>query len=517
MENFDNIFRIRNGVLVDLDFGNNEVIERRRRLLEDTTNHQLFNQNIKDDEIANIQIPRKNVNANHVIEGCSNALRFAATRQNLRRHFGRRSNAFLRQGRMIQSLKDNAFGIGRNRVPRIINEQERLFSFVNMSAMITQAPNFDVESTIYNNEEGFGNFRMNRSRKYPCFAAAVRVFENVRQGRGIKAIGVGEKILTARPFASAALTTDKTYCLSCHRVNTHELNFIPCERCTSVMFCSIECKVLNRSHEYECDTAFHRLEFSDVSIKCAIQMIFEMRAMFETFNDLQGFIIDDIQNGEKIPPENREGRSKLEFKLKLIRRLQKERYEGIEEHAIEAFAVIRYFTKLNEEIRVNANFIKHLILHNLGVLKVNSFGFNHFVRNSREPIIGIAIYDAPSFFNHSCSPNVLTETNGNLLLGYTCERIARNQELSISYHSGAFRRWNTRQRRAELRASHNFICNCKRCLLRQSTVGRAEIARTSNLGLCEVEHELSLNDWSLNVWSERIEALKIRYEALLIK
>lgn len=104
-------------------------------------------------------------------------------------------------------------------------------------------------------------------------------------------LSVGQVVMISKPFASVVNQTVHSYCLTCHEVDSA---FIPCDRCSAVKFCSIQCKMNNKAHEYECGSNYHVFDYKkEIDIKLAIQIILEALAIFEgEATHLQTFVED---------------------------------------------------------------------------------------------------------------------------------------------------------------------------------------------------------------------------------
>lgn len=71
------------------------------------------------------------------------------------------------------------------------------------------------------------------------------------------------------------------YCLTCH---DDKNVYIPCNNCSNVKFCCLECKTTNQSHQYECQSIFHTVKYRNnngIEIKLAIQVVLEALAIFK--------------------------------------------------------------------------------------------------------------------------------------------------------------------------------------------------------------------------------------------
>lgn len=123
--------------------------------------------------------------------------------------------------------------------------------------------------------------------QFPDIANVLEIKHDEHFGRHIVAkcnIEVGKVIAVSKPFADAVVCQSSTirfYCLTCKKIGT---DFIDCENCADVKFCSEDCRSLNHVHQLECNSIFHRIDCLDV--KLAIQMILIAIKGFSTVDDL---------------------------------------------------------------------------------------------------------------------------------------------------------------------------------------------------------------------------------------
>lgn len=110
--------------------------------------------------------------------------------------------------------------------------------------------------------------------QFPDIANVLEIKHDEQFGRHVVAkcnIEVGQIIAKGEPFADAVVcqsSTRRSYCLTCKKIGT---DFIDCENCADVKFCSEICRSMNRVHHLECNSIFHHIDSLDV--KLTIQMI----------------------------------------------------------------------------------------------------------------------------------------------------------------------------------------------------------------------------------------------------
>lgn len=92
--------------------------------------------------------------------------------------------------------------------------------------------------------------------KIPFVANCVELAENAAEGKHLVAnrdLKVGDIIAIEKPFCSA-LHHSFQYVRCDNCTEEHSSNLIPCESCTNVMFCGVECRAeaMRGYHRYEC-------------------------------------------------------------------------------------------------------------------------------------------------------------------------------------------------------------------------------------------------------------------------
>lgn len=335
-------------------------------------------------------------------------------------------------------------------------------------------------------------------RRFPDLSHSTKVKKNEQVGRYIAAtadLNVGRKVVRAKPFASAVNFTKMKYCLTCHKFGDG-INFIVCERCENVVFCSLKCKRRNGTHRYECRTQFHSKHLANQTrIKCAIQMVLEAIHIFEgDIEKLQEFIENVIEqrnnNNNQIPDHVNDGLSRFECILNLYYSNNDVSWTEV----TRAFDFIMKFPMVNEMfIQPNRqHLLQHCLAHNLAVIVKNAFNVK-LGRAART-----IIYDSFSLFNHSCSPNVINLLRGNVMIGYISHHVTRGDELCTSYLPMDYDLSPTIERQDFLEQYFGFRCECVRCSTKPD-ITEADVNAVKDLSFDELIRRLNEKTWTVQL------------------
>lgn len=111
----------------------------------------------------------------------------------------------------------------------------------------------------------------------------------------------------------------------------------------------------------------------------------------------------------------------------------------------------------NENKRIiNTNTNKNRILT---IVKENGIGLSRSLMKIIELVHGLWIY--PSFFNHSCLPNLFYYGIGDCLIAIAQQDIKENEELTINYISCEYE-YTTRTK--NILMTWKFECKCPLCI-----------------------------------------------------
>lgn len=326
-------------------------------------------------------------------------------------------------------------------------------------------------------------------------------------------LDAGTDLFTQDPFATVvAFTRRVEFCLTCHTIVGP---FEECELCRNVHFCSDSplCKMSNRTHRFVCGSAFefHR----DLDVKCAMQMVFETLVVFN--EDIAALMqrVDQLQDrgliSRGVPAQRRTKIDEFDIIMQLaVKRIDAGRYDKV----IEAYGALMHIEIFNVLFKTGTQkrFLQHLLAQFLGVMDANVFQTSLLFHRGPKAKRRL-LYDIASFFNHSCSPNVIIWKVGKRATFTTCRKVQAGEQLYISYTGQKLD--NTAMRRRFLLNAWGFHCGCERCVWSRNQIGRGgrEITRANlrrrNVGNISYDDAIArLNE--IQPWTPQVGELIMR-------
>ena len=101
---------------------------------------------------------------------------------------------------------------------------------------------------------------------------------------------------------------------------------------------------------------------------------------------------------------------------------------------------------------------------------------------------GHLLFERLSRINHSCSPNMARENEGDSAFLFALKDVQNGEELTISYLSDAALEMSTDKRRAEVKAKFNFWCACDLCGM-DSTANPGSKCKVQHASSCNYRHQ----------------------------
>lgn len=341
---------------------------------------------------------------------------------------------------------------------------------------------------------------------FPGLSKKLQIQKNKEHGRFISANGVihfKEKV--ADSFACVAVIDHSkyVYCLTCLGEIEKDKSFV-CKMCKQVWFCSSKCDTENTTHTLECGSTYHTETFGvNIARKVAIQML--LKAIW-----LNGCTIDKLIEEEAKTQRGQYKKgipSSEDNEFDLMMRLQeKEDYDGFEQDLDETFTIFWRLERIKElckEGKGHKDFLRILLGRFLKIAFINTFE-TELVRGVRMS----RLFLNSSFFNHSCSPNVLNFLEGPRMYCIASRRINEGEHLEIDYLGFSAAELDTNERRRLLENSWGFLCQCNRCTYEKNLIEQAKKDSSE-----EIEGILSRD----SDWTPEIGACIIAYQKRLTK
>lgn len=306
------------------------------------------------------------------IEAYTKALRFAEIgTENVSMAFLSRAHCFNQLKLFDQALVDVKLAIESHCPPNVLSQLKNLQDIYMQQKM-------SVESTNQSFEEPMRQLDFEANKHFPCLANVLTIQNSNHFGRHIVAkcdIDVGQNVLMEESFASVNRSIDHV----CYTCLAESKNFIPCPKCTDVVFCNQKCMESNEVHKLDCQTMFHRMPHK---VQFIIRTILMAVTAFPDIDSLMASVNDTISSDDS-PDSVSDIQSKYRLYLKLKR-------SELNDNALldvcdlfklsMAVSTIRELFKTDREQR----FLVHLLLHHLAV-NVNN-GYLYFQFNSISPL-----------------------------------------------------------------------------------------------------------------------------------
>jgi hypothetical protein len=104
----------------------------------------------------------------------------------------------------------------------------------------------------------------------------------------------------------------------------------------------------------------------------------------------------------------------------------------------------------------------------------NSFGIRSLDDDASE-MFGYGTWPSASYWNHSCSPNVLKRRSGRTWTFTTTREVKEGEELCITYLGGDEDELGVTERREMLWKAWKFVCGCTRCKLESQELQTVDV------------------------------------------
>lgn len=391
---------------------------------------------------------------NHVREAmeCYNkSLRCATTgSENISLAYANRSICFLRMQKFAECLVDIEMAKKANYPEQLMQKLiERQVACLALMAQHDQTETREKPTLDFDADN-----------RFPCMANILDVRCNDEFGRHIVAkrnIEVGKVILVEEAFHFNGNAFGKSCCKTCLR---HTKNFIPCPKCSYVLFCDRNCMESNKIHKIACGASYFNVDQNIQLVETILFAVTAFSSIDKLINFVEAALIcrDAFDSPKCVTVE--------ESKYRLFLKLLVFPAQMSEEWLCKIGAM--YYTILHiPEIRQRFNtkfkrrFLQHLIWHHFLILETSSYTYVGQFEPSGDTVHIEFMFSLTSLFNHSCIPNTLFTRHGDKFIGYTVRPVKQGEQLFTSYidqdvANGA--------QQSSLLDKYKVACKCSKCI-----------------------------------------------------
>lgn len=295
--------------------------------------------------------------------------------------------------------------------------------------------------------------------QFSCLANVLTIQNNDAFGHRIVAtadIDVDKKVMAEQCYLGVTKYDHYKSCNICLKENK---NFIPCQRCTSALFCS-DCEDNMDLHGIECNMNFGcpaDFKFMDV-----VRSISLAKNAFTNADELIAFVEDLLKSDTIHPLHLVDPQSKYRAFFQMCPDWRT--YQLCLQQAYLFYQLLIEQNEIKTFFRTNAHrrFLMHLVQHHISMILRGAF-------NKRIiPIGGVNITDTyvnivAKHIRHSCIPNVCHVFENGFIKCIVIRPIKKGEQLFISYIS-----WDDFASEAARRAvlKERYVnCKCVRCQL----------------------------------------------------
>lgn len=298
------------------------------------------------------------------------------------------------------------------------------------------------------------------NEQFPCLANVVNIQSSDEFGHRIVAtadIEISKTVMAEQCYISVTKFDQYKTCNMCLKESQ---NFIPCEKCTSALFCS-DCKD-NDLHAIECNMNYGcpaSFKFMDV-----VRSISLAKSAFANVEELIDVVENMVMNRGTIQPLNLvDAKSKYRAFFQSCRAWWT--YELYLEQAYLFYQLLLEQNEMTTFFRTDAHrrFLMHLVQHHISMILHGAYN-KRIVPIGGVNITGTYFNIVAKHLNHSCIPNVCHILKDGSINCVVIRPIKKGEELFISYVTlHDFQ--SEAQRRLVL--MHRYVeCDCKRCNLK---------------------------------------------------
>ncbi|KAL0274623.1 UNVERIFIED_CONTAM: hypothetical protein PYX00_002712 [Menopon gallinae] len=371
--------------------------------------------------------------------------------------FGNRAAALLRLNLVKQALLDVekalSLDIPKEFRTKMISRKENCLKSVDSSRTMHM---------------GCGNIGLVTSPLFSSGSVKIALQKDDIFGRSLISsdhIKTGEILVVEKPYSCILVPNHLyTHCAHCFQ---RSFNLIPCPDCVTSMYCSDKClEDSKEGHKIECRvleivTALEASTMELLSLRTLIDASQQGQTLGELFKELN----ESDTNGEETP-YNSDDHINI---YKLVGNTEKRDSSDVLCKSLSASIIVYILDKIGNFFELHSGKKKEqlmcaaggLILRYLQSMPCNAHEISEYCDDSYEEI-GAGAYATLSLINHSCDPNVVRHSYGNMLALRAIRPIKKGEQLldNYGYHYAVLSLY---ERRMSLMSQYFFECACEAC------------------------------------------------------
>ncbi|OWF54168.1 SET and MYND domain-containing protein 4-like [Mizuhopecten yessoensis] len=313
-----------------------------------------------------------------------------------------------------------------------------------------------------------------RNVKFPNASAAVTMEESEEMGRGIYAaedIEIGDVLVVEKAYMSVSMPGCSI--LNCHNCCERLFSPFPCRNCAEVGYCSRQCEMESWKN-YHCVECEHlggiqaaQLGLGHLSFRMVLKAGFEYLKAYKDTADAVGDSFGSGFNRDGVYDSN-----DYNTVYNLVNHCEKRTTTDLLKRTINAVFLVKClenssFVPSTEKRHEDLMYVGGHILRHIQMLPCNAHEVSELklkktmIAESVGEEIGSAIYAMLSLFNHSCDPDVVRHSYGDVCVVRAIKKISKGREILDNY--GTVYAVSAKSDRQKKLSQYQFVCNCLPC------------------------------------------------------
>lgn len=314
------------------------------------------------------------------------------------------------------------------------------------------------------------------SQRFPCAADSFDVQYDDKKGRYVIAttdVKIGD-IVASEPSLACVLAPDKyaTHCYHCLKVLEVPIG---CFECSSIRYCSGECRDLSWKSYHSTECCFLPL-INESGIGHMGHLALRLILTIGLKTLLQRRVCN--RDGTKIMVDsNNRYECKYEALLDMVGHSSERNSNEMFQYTILTLFILKIlkhadFFKIehmgDRKTAVVENYIGGIVLRILQVLCCNAVQImeTHYsvnIQKAEQQTLGLGLFPTIALINHSCNPNMELVFYGNSCVAKSIRTVPVGEELAIDYGFIYYLTGST-DRLQSLKSQYHFECNCEPCI-----------------------------------------------------